>query len=428
MTETMSLLPLTVDSERMQRELGELAAISVPGEADSLKPGETAVTRVVFTEQDLEARAWLKRLAVEAGLAVREDAVGNTFFRWTGSAPELSAVATGSHIDAIPHAGMFDGTVGVLGGLEAMRALKASGFEPVRSIELILFTSEEPTRFGIGCLGSRLLSGLLHHHAAARLRDQDGRSLDETREGAGFSGSLDEVKLTQGHYAGFVELHIEQGPLLESSGTAIGVVTHIAAPASMRIRVEGEGGHAGAMLMPIRRDALAAASAIVLAVEAAALATGAIDTVATVGMCEVFPGAVNSVPSRVRLSVDVRDTDLHRRDGVLSTILRAGERIAAERGVNVTSELQNADSPATCDPQLLQRITAACAGLGLEQQHMVSRAYHDSLFMARVCPIAMIFIPSRGGVSHRPDEYSSPEAVVSGTKVLAHTLAALSVA
>ncbi len=163
------------------------------------------------------------------------------FARWTGARPELGAIGTGSHIDAIPHSGKFDGTVGVLGGLEAIRALRQSGFQPQRSIELLLFTAEEPTRFGLGCLGSRMLGGGLDSAADARLRDSEGNTLAQLRAAAGFHGSLDQVRLHDGYYAAFVELHIEQGPLLEKEGLAVGVVTSIAAPAALRITCRGRG-------------------------------------------------------------------------------------------------------------------------------------------------------------------------------------------
>ena len=397
-----------------------------PAADDSFQKLKSNKEFIVFSERDREARDWLKQLALDAGLGIREDAVGNTFFRWTGSSPELPAIATGSHIDAIPNAGMYDGTVGVLGGLEAIRSLQASGFKPIRSIELILFTSEEPTRFGIGCLGSRVLSGTLSAQSAQALRDSGDLSLDQARAASGFTAPLASALLQAGYYAGFVELHIEQGPLLERGGIPIGIVTHIAAPASWRITIQGEGGHAGAMLMPIRRDALAAAAEIVLSVESAALATGVIDTVATVGMCAVFPGAVNSVPSRVRLSLDVRDTDLVRRDSVLVAIARACDQTAAKRNVIFTTEVLNADAPAACNSAIVEAIEQACIADGVRSQHMVSRAYHDSLFMARLCPVAMIFIPCRNGVSHRPDEYAKPEDIATGTRILARTLAALS--
>ena len=178
--------------------------------------------------------------------------------------------------------------------------------------------------------------------------------------------------------------------------------------------------------MPRRHDALCAAAEVIAAVEAAALATHAVDTVATVGICEVFPGAVNSVPSRVRLSLDVRDIDGTRRDAVLATIGEKSAAIAAKRGVSIESHLLNADEPATCSGGIVHTIEQACAASNTSSQHMVSRAYHDSLFMARLCPIGMIFIPCRGGVSHRPDEYTTPEAIAIGTRVLAQTLATLS--
>ena len=334
-------MTLQVDAARLTHELQVLATFSAAP--------APAVTRVVFTEPDRAARAYVRSLCTAAGLSLREDAVGNVFARWAGDDPSLPAVCTGSHIDAIPNAGMYDGTVGVLGALEAIRALQASGLRPRRSIELLMFTSEEPTRFGIGCLGSRLLSGLLDAGAGTRLRDRDGATLDDARRAAGFTGDLADVALPPGHYAAFVELHIEQGPLLEQRGLGLGVVTAIAAPASLRVTIDGEGGHAGAVLMPERRDAFLAGAEIALAVEAAARATEAIDTVATTGVCHVFPGAVNSVPSRCDLEIDVRDIDRDRRDAVLARIEAACGDVAARRRVSVTTQVINADPPARCD-------------------------------------------------------------------------------
>ena len=406
-----------VDGGRLWGELETLASFS-----DAPAP---AVTRIVFSETDLRARDYVKTLCREASLVVREDAVGNTFARWVGRDPALPPIATGSHCDAIPNAGRFDGTVGMLGGLEAVRALRRSGFQPSRSIDVVLFTSEEPTRFGIGCLGSRLMAAALDSSVDHTLTS-DGRSLNEVRASAGFSGALSEVRVPAGAYAAFVELHIEQGPILEQRLLDIGVVTAIAAPASLRIVIEGEGGHAGTVLMPDRRDAFLAAAEIALAVEAAARSTGSIDTVATVGVCDLFPGAINSVPSRARLEVDLRDIDLARRDSMLVGIGRSSEEVAARRRVAVRLEPINADPPAQCAPQIVDAIVAACEARRLRYQRMISRAYHDSLFMSRVAPTGMIFIPCRGGVSHRPDEYASPDAIALGTAVLADTLAALS--
>jgi len=411
-------MKLEVDAPRLVSEIEAFAAIS-----DAEAP---AVTRIVFTPTDLKARAWLKARCEEAGLAVRQDPIGNTFARWTGSDPTLPVVGSGSHIDAIPNAGKYDGVVGVLGGLEAIRALQRGGFRPRHSIELLVFTSEEPTRFGIGCLGSRMLSGTLSSDAARQFKDSEGVSLDEVRQRAGLHGELEAVKLTSAYCKAFVELHIEQGPLLERQRIPLGVVTSIAAPASLRISIEGSGGHAGGVLMPGRRDALCAAAELILAIENAARTSGAIDTVATVGLCEVFPGAVNSIPSRVRLSVDIRDTDLKRRDGVMQEIDSAGRVIAAKRQVSIHTEVLNADAPAECAPTVVEALSESCRKHNLGFLSMVSRAYHDSLFMSAIAPTAMLFIPCRNGYSHRPDEYASPEDIARGTLVLAEALAALS--
>jgi ureidoglycolate amidohydrolase len=407
----------TLSIDRLIAELNALAQIS------AAEP--PVVTRVVFSEADLRARAYVKGLCEEAGLEVQKDAIGNTFARWVGTEPALAPIGTGSHIDAIPNAGLYDGCVGVLGGLEAIRVLQQFGFKPRRSIELVIFTAEEPTRFGIGCLGSRMMAGVLSPVQATALRDKEGRSLEELRREAGFAGSLESVLLSAGRFHQFIEMHIEQGPILEQEGIDVGLVTHIAAPASMRILIEGEGGHAGGRLMPGRKDALAAAAELILALESAAKATGAIDTVGTVGVCEVFPGAVNSIPASVRLETDIRDIDAARRDGVIDTLKAACVEVAERRGIQIKTEMVNADPPATCDPAILDALEEAARAAGKTYKRMVSRAYHDSLFMARIVPVAMLFIPCRGGVSHRPDEYASPEWIGSGVHVLSRTLAKL---
>lgn len=414
-------MKINVNIHRLSSELEDLASFSDAPPSDE----GTAVTRVVFTNTDLEARTFLEALAHKIDLDVRRDAVGNTFFRWKGSDPSLAPVGTGSHIDAIPHAGMYDGTVGVLGGLEAIRTLKEAGFQPTRSIELLLFTSEEPTRFGIGCLGSRLLSGTLDPEKADSLVDKHGQPLKQVRMAANFSGDLATVKLPTGYYQNWVELHIEQGPLLEREGLPIGIVTAIAAPAGYRFHLEGFGGHAGALLMPDRKDALCAAAELILSVERNTLATGAIDTVGTVGTAQIYPGAVNSVPSRVTLELDLRDIDPVRRESVIEAIRRDIAEIQTHRGVTITEELVNADPPATSDTTIVSTLEAVCTESGIPYKKMVSRAYHDSLFMARIAPVAMIFIPCRNGVSHKPDEYSSPQAIATGVHVLAATLARL---
>ena len=437
---------LTINHDRLLLELHHLATLTdCPPTTDTTLPAPaTAVTRIVFTPRDLEARTYITTLATAAGFQIRTDAIGNTFIRFHGSDPTLPAVGTGSHTDAIPHAGMYDGTVGVLGGLEAMRSLKESGFTPHRSIELLVLTSEEPTRFGIGCIGSRLLGNVLDPTTADALPDRlpetdpqatTGLTLHDVRTAAGFSAPLNTVPLPPRYYHAWVELHIEQGPLLEREGIPIGIVTNIAAPASYRYEITGFGGHAGALLMPDRRDALCTAAEVILSVERHTLAANAaaksagqsgVDSVATIGTIAVHPGAVNSVPSRVTLMLDIRDTDVSRRNQILSALHADIASIQSRRHVTITEQQINADVPAISDPHIVRTLEQICTTHSIPCKKMVARAYHDTSFMARIAPVAMLFIPCRNGVSHRPDEYATPEAITLGTRILALALSQLS--
>jgi N-carbamoyl-L-amino-acid hydrolase len=377
---------------------------------------------VLFSDEDLRARKWLVEKFAEEGLLVRQDAAGNLFARWPGSSPELKPIATGSHTDAIPNAGRYDGVVGVLGALEAFRSLRREGFQPRRSLEILMFTAEEPTRFGLGCLGSRLLSGSLEAARAGELRDPEGTSFEELRRRASCEGDVESVRLEGGAYHAFLELHIEQGPLLERDGIDIGAVEKIAAPAAYRVTIEGEGGHAGAVLMPDRHDAALAAAEIALAVERAAIESESPDTVGTTGVFRIEPGAINSIPSRAVIEIDLRDTRLDTRDLAEVRIREAISAVAARRGMTCNFDVINSDPPAICDAGLVNAICAAAEMCGCSVRRMISRAYHDSLFMARVCPTAMIFIPCRNGWSHRPEEFASADAIGKGVAVLAAVL------
>ncbi|TAL05108.1 MAG: Zn-dependent hydrolase [Verrucomicrobia bacterium] len=408
---------VSINAARLQQEIDDLALIT--------EAAPPVVTRVLFGEADLRGRVFVKNICREIGLTIREDAVGNIFARWEGADKNLPAVATGSHTDAIPNAGKYDGVVGVLGALEAIHALQAAGFQPKRSIELIVFTSEEPTRFGIGCLGSRLLGGVLSLERAAALRDRDAQDLEFWRAQGGCKGDLSSVKLPKDCYAAFVELHIEQGPILEAEKLDIGVVEKIAAPSTLRVQLTGVGGHAGATLMPGRRDAALAGAEIALAVERAATTTGNPDTVGTTGIFRIEPGAVNSVPCQAYLEIDLRDTLVKTRDAALVQIETAVKEICGRRQIEFTMERLNVDPPAICDAQTVSIAESAARQLGFTVKRMISRAYHDSLFMAQVCPTTMIFIPCHKGYSHRPDEYSSPAQIAKGVAVLAQTLAKL---
>ncbi|GMY27237.1 ureidoglycolate hydrolase [Fagus crenata] len=414
---------LSVDTQSLQKQIDELATFS-----DTPAP---SVTRILYTEKDVLARRYIKNLMGLSGLSVREDAVGNIFGRWDGYEPKLPAVATGSHIDAIPYSGKYDGVIGVLGAIEAINSLKRSGFKPRRSLEIILFTSEEPTRFGISCLGSRLLAGSeVLVKALKTTVDGQNRSFLDAARAAGYAKDQDDLSsvfLRKGSYFAFVELHIEQGPILEEESISIGIVTAIAAPASIKVEFEGNGGHAGAVLMPNRNDAGLAGAELALAVEKHVLESGSIDTVGTVGILELHPGAINSIPSKSRLEIDTRDIDEQRRNIVIEKIYQSAIKIAKDRGVRLSEfKIVNQDPPALSDKSITEAMEAASKELNLPHKLMISRAYHDSLFMARVSPMGMIFIPCYKGYSHKPEEYASVQDIANGVKVLALTLAKLS--
>ena len=409
------------------------------------RPQFTIFTFSLFhTENDVKARNYVKQLMTEAGLVVTQDALGSIFGTFpadadtttdgssSSSSSTACAVGTGSHCDAIPLAGMYDGTVGVIGGIAALKALKQAGFKPKRPLQVIFFTSEEPTRFGLSCIGSRGMAGALPASQLAALRDENGTSFLEAAAFAGAGGgaeteeqALAAAKLTPAQLSFFVELHIEQGPELEAQGVDIGVVTAIAAPAALKISFHGDGGHAGAQLMPLRNDASLAAAELALLVEAAALETGAVDTVATTGRWEIGPNAINSVPREAALEIDVRDVDEERRNAVVKKIITGAQEIAAKRAVKVEHVVINSDPPATSGAEVMAAVGAAADALGLTRRSMPSRAYHDTLFMAQIAPSGMIFIPCRNGWSHRPDEYAAAVDIENGVRVLAGAMAQL---
>ncbi|XP_004288446.1 PREDICTED: ureidoglycolate hydrolase [Fragaria vesca subsp. vesca] len=417
------LSSLSVDAQGLEKQIDELSSFS-----DTSSP---SVTRVLYTEKDVLARRFIKNLMGLSGLSVREDAVGNIFGRWEGSNPELSAVATGSHIDAIPYSGKYDGVVGVLGAIEAINVLIRSGFKPKRSVEVIMFTSEEPTRFGISCLGSRLMAGSQTLVEALKTTvDGQNISFVDASQSAGYTkdhNDISSVFLEKGSYSAFVELHIEQGPILEEEGIPIGIVTAIAAPASIKVEFQGNGGHAGAVLMPNRNDAGLAAAELALAVERHVLESGSVDTVGTVGILELHPGAINSIPSKSHLEIDTRDINEERRNIVIEKIHQSAISIAKKRGVSLSEfKIVNQDPPALSDKSIIHAMEASSKELNLAHKLMISRAYHDSLFMARISPMGMIFIPCYKGYSHKPEEYSSTQDISNGVKVLALTLVKLS--
>jgi len=383
------------------------------------------ITREVYTPVYSEATALVADWMQKAGLETRLDAAGNLFGRWSGSDPQLPAVWTGSHFDTTLNAGAYDGVLGVLGAVAAAEQLRAAGFVPRRTIEVIGFAGEEP-RFGAGCIGSRALIGALQRSELDTMADRDGVTIATAMRTVGLDPDrIAEAQFDPAAVAAFLELHIEQGAVLEQRGIPVGVVERIAAPHQLRVTLTGEARHAGSTPMALRLDALGGAAEVILAVERLARESASGTTVGTVGTVAVEPGAVNVIPGAVTLDIDVRDVALDPREEVIRAIGAATDEISARRGLSAALRDVVFDRPAPCDPQIVATVRAVCDELGTPYLDMASGAYHDAMVLGAQVPIGMIFVPSRDGLSHHPDEYTEPAQLDLGVKVLAGTLAKL---
>ena len=406
-----------VDGGRLWERLGELAEIG--------RHEEGGVARLSFTPEERQAKQLVASYMREAGLAVREDAAGNLFGRREGKNPGAPAVLVGSHVDSVMNGGDFDGPLGVLGGIEVLQTMQEEGVETERPVEVVAFTDEEGARFSLGMVGSRALTGALSQEDL-RHEDWEGVSIAEAMREAGLDpAGVGGAARSPDSLAAYLELHIEQGKVLEGEGLPVGVVTGIAGPVWLRLSLSGEAGHAGTTPMGARRDALAAAAEVVRIVEEEASATGS--TVGTVGQIEARPGGINIIPGRVDLSVDLRDIDEAVRDRAEGRIRTRAEEACGRRGVGLEfGELQRLP-PAPCSEEIRASIAAACEGEGIRPFSLPSGAGHDGMHVAELCPMGMIFVRSRDGISHNPKEWSSREDCEAGCKVLYSTVLDLAI-
>jgi len=385
-------------------------------------PGAGGVTREVYGPDYRNACRYVTGLMEQAGLDVREDAFGNIYGLWEGTDPQAPRVLTGSHFDTTLNAGKYDGSLGVLGAIDAVRRLRAAGVNPRRGIDVVAFAGEEP-RFGLGCIGSRAAVGELNRQDLDRLRDRNGTSLATALRGADLDPDrLCDAQLESGRHGTFLELHIEQGSMLEAAGVPVGVVTHIAAPHDLRVLMRGAAMHSGATPMNLRRDALAGAAEAMVELERLAKVSSSGTTVATVGVLRARPGAINVIPGEVEMEVDIRDSNEAARTQVVEDFLAAVGVIAGRRGLELSHEVIARHAPAACDQPIVDAARRACCDLDVRFLEMTSGAYHDAMVVSSMMPMGMIFVPSVGGVSHSPLEYTDPRDISRGVDVLARAL------
>ena len=400
------------DAARLERRIHELGRFGANPEG--------GVSRVAFGAADIAGREYVKSLMRDAGLEVRVDAAGNIVGRRAGTGPALPAIMTGSHIDSVPKGGNYDGDVGVLGAIEVAELLRAAGIATRHPFEFVVFADEEG-----GTVGSQAMAGRLGDPALG-VTSHSGLTIGEgIRAIGGDPARLAEARRVPGSVAAFVELHIEQGAILDESGIDIGVVEGIVGIRWWDVTVEGVANHAGTTPMNRRRDALVTASELTLAANRVASTTPGTQ-VATVGRISAEPGAPNVIPGRVTLTLEIRDLSADKMESVFRAVEAEAKRIAEARGTSIRfKEVELALTPAPTDERLRTVVESAAASLGLSHRRMPSGAGHDAQDMAHVAPIAMIFVPSQGGISHAPREYTAPADLANGADVLLRTLLAI---
>jgi hydantoinase/carbamoylase family amidase len=385
--------------------------------------GPTAVTRLAFTAEDEAAHEYVAQRMRELGLQTRFDAFGNVFGRRAGEEEDAPVVLTGSHLDGPPDGGMFDGTIGVLCALEAIRILNERGVQTLNPIEVIAIRCEHVDRFGLSCLGSRALSGKLEEADLDHLKDGlapdqgSARSLRQVLIDAGYLGEpLETVRLGGGIKA-FVELHIEQGRVLEDMKERLGLVTVIAGPTRGYLRLYGAADHSGGTPMRLRRDALCGAAEAVLELERLASATDS--CVGTVGIVDARPGALHTIPGDVSLGVDIRGVEAEAKRALVAEFVDRVNQISAERNLELELSFTVDEAPVPCSEHVRAVMAQALRDEALRAVEMPSGGGHDAQHLASCTEIGMLFVPSIAGISHTPDEQTSWSDLAHGAMALA---------
>ena len=402
-----------IQKERLQKDFDAMAQLTGLGEG---------VNRLAFTDADWEGRQYIIDCMNDAGLDVEIDGFGNVIGYKVGTNPDLPVVMVGSHTDSVPNGGNYDGVVGVLSAIEAVRSMIDDGFEQEHTIAVVDFMCEESSRFGAATLGSKAMRGKLTLNDLHRLVDTQGISLyDSLKERKLHPDAIESMAYNRPVKA-FIEMHIEQGKVLEHEQKQIGIVSGIAAPERFYVTIRGNADHSGATPMNLRHDALCGSSKIILGIEEVTSMQEEPPVVGTVGIAEVVPGAMNVIPGAVKLGVDIRSISKVARDSVVFLIKELIDVIAEKRGLSYTIEPISTDHPVSMHPLMVKEIERAVTSLQLEYMIMPSGAGHDAMHWAEVAPTGMIFIPCRDGISHNPAEFAAMDDIVAGAEVLENVI------
>ena len=394
-------------------------------EFGALKGG--GLTRLAFSKEDLEARKFLINLIEKNGFKLKIDNVGNIFAIYDdGCEADAKPVCVGSHIDSVPNGGFYDGTLGVMAGLEALTAIKEAGIKLKRPLWLINFSCEESSRFKTATIGSKIISGKLGLQRLHELKDEDGISLFEAMSAAGFKPqNLDEAILKENSLHAYLELHIEQGPVLERSAISVGVVSGIAAPIRFEITIQGKADHSGATPMNMRSDALLAASHIIIA--ANKFAKNKKTAVATVGYAHAKPGVLNVVPGEARLGVDLRDIDKASLEELNLELRNFVGELSRELKFSYEIRELSSDEPVKLSEHAINLLEDEAKKLGIKTLTLPSGAGHDAMNLTKLASsVGMLFIPCVDGISHNTKEAINFKDAVAATKILTNALIRLS--
>ena len=402
----------TIDGARLNRTLQELGRFG-----DSPQ----GMQRIAFSPDDVAGRRYIMSLMSQAGLDIRIDAGGNIIARKEGSVAGLPAIGMGSHSDTVPSGGKYDGALGVMAALECAQTLADSNLSLRHPIEVMVFTNEEGTRFHRWLIGSRAMSGLLLPEDLAAVDDEGVTLASRMSDIGGDLSRVDEAQRAAGELAAFFELHIEQGPTLYQTGTPIGVVTGITGRALFEVEIDGMANHAGTTPMADRHDALVSASRLVLAVQRMA-AEDEICRVATTGAIEAHPNAANVIPGKARISVEFRDVSMDALSAAETELRRAVERVSSDEGVTMQIHRQRFTSAVPIVDSMQAMVEEAAGRSSLESQRLPSGAGHDAQALAQIAEMAMIFVPSVNGISHSPEEFTTPEDCANGAQTLLNLL------